>query len=361
MFRSTDFFPVLTLQRAVVLAALLVSVGDIAAKDGSSDVTVKPIGRAATAAEIKAWDIDVRPDFQGLPAGSGSVEKGQGIWDNRCASCHGTFAESNEIFTPLVGGTTKEDQKNGRVAALAGNTVPQRTTFMKVATLSTLYDYIHRAMPWNAPKSLSTDEVYAVLAYLLNLAEIVPDDFVLNQNTIRDVQSRMPNRNGMTRQHGLWDNKGKPDVHNTACMQHCATEVSIISTLPDFARTANGNPYEQNRNFGAVRGVNTESGKSGGAASTGGDQSSHGADSLHQLANASGCLACHAVSSKLVGPAFTDVAAHYKGNDGALAALVAKVQTGGQGNWGQIPMPAQVQINKSQIEQLVGWILKGAP
>ena len=76
------------------------------------------IGRAATPAEIKAWDIDVRPDFTGLPPGSGSVAKGQEVWEAKCASCHGTFGESNEVFSPLVGGTTAEDIKNGRVKAL---------------------------------------------------------------------------------------------------------------------------------------------------------------------------------------------------------------------------------------------------
>ncbi|HSW83104.1 MAG TPA: c-type cytochrome, partial [Usitatibacter sp.] len=64
------------------------------------------VGRPATPAEIAAWDIDVRPDFKGLPPGSGSVQQGQKVWDAKCASCHGTFGESNEVFTPLVGGIT---------------------------------------------------------------------------------------------------------------------------------------------------------------------------------------------------------------------------------------------------------------
>lgn len=63
------------------------------------------IGRAATPAEVKAWDIDVRPDFQGLPAGSGTVAKGQDVWEGKCAHCHGVFGESNEFFSPLIGGT----------------------------------------------------------------------------------------------------------------------------------------------------------------------------------------------------------------------------------------------------------------
>src|SRR5438105_8608905 len=87
------------------------------------------VGRAATPAEIKAWDIDVRPDFKGLPPGSGSVAKGQQVWDDRCASCHGSFGESNEVFTPLVGGTTAADVESGRVKSLTAG--EQRTTLMK--------------------------------------------------------------------------------------------------------------------------------------------------------------------------------------------------------------------------------------
>ena len=105
------------------------------------------IGRNATPAEVIAWDIDVRPDFKGVPKGSGSVAQGQVIWESKCASCHGVFGESNEIFTPIAGGTTTDDVKTGRVASLADRKQPQRTTLMKVPTVSTLWDYIYRAMP----------------------------------------------------------------------------------------------------------------------------------------------------------------------------------------------------------------------
>ena len=123
------------------------------------------LGRPATAKEIAAWDIDVRPDFKGLPRGSGTVAQGQDVWESKCASCHGIFGESNEIYSPLVGGTTAADVKTGRVARLTDPGYPGRTTLMKVPTVSTLWDYINRAMPWNAPKSLKPDEVYACLLY----------------------------------------------------------------------------------------------------------------------------------------------------------------------------------------------------
>ena len=70
------------------------------------------IGRAATPQEVAAWDIDVRPDFKGLPAGSGSVAKGQEVWEAKCASCHGVFGESNQVFNPLVGGTTRRGHQD---------------------------------------------------------------------------------------------------------------------------------------------------------------------------------------------------------------------------------------------------------
>ena len=141
-----------------------------------AQVTSPALGRPATPAEIRAWDIDVRPDFKGLPAGSGSVSKGQDLWEAKCESCHGAFGESNEYFTPIVGHTTKADIVSGNVAVLRGNSVPQRTSLMKLSQLSTLWDYINRAMPWNAPKSLTTDETYAVTAYILSLGNIVRRD-----------------------------------------------------------------------------------------------------------------------------------------------------------------------------------------
>ena len=237
---------------AVISSAVASSV--IAAE---SKASLAGIGRTATPAEIKAWDIDVRPDFKGLPSGSGSVAKGQDIWEAKCAACHGIFGESTEVFTPIVGGTTKKDIETGRVANLTRLDFPQRTTMMKVATVSTLWDYINRAMPWNNPKTLSTDEVYSLVAYILSLAEVVPENFVLSDKNIAEVQKRMPNRNGMTTSHGLWDVNGKPDVQNTLCMSNCAGELKIYSSLPPSARDAHGNLVEQYRPIGPARAVDT--------------------------------------------------------------------------------------------------------
>ena len=306
------------------------------------------VGRTATPAEIRAWDIDVRPDFQGLPPGKGSVAQGQEIWDAKCAACHGTFGESNEVFTPLVGGTTAEDMKTGRVKSLTDPSVA-RTTFMKLSTVSTLWDYVRRAMPWNAPKSLSVDEVYAVVAYLLNLADVVPGDFVLSQSSMAEVQARLPNRNGMTREHGLWDVRGKPDVSNVACMKDCPVDDRGVSSLPPQAAGTHGNLADQNRSIGPVRG--------NGRSSAPAPKVAAAAAATPELARRSGCMACHAVDHRMVGPSFTDVASRYRGQESAPARLSQKVRQGGSGEWGSVPMPPHAALSEADAQSLVRWIL----
>jgi len=311
------------------------------------------VGREATSKEVAAWDIDVRPDFKGLPAGSGSVEKGQEVWEARCASCHGVFGESNEVFSPLIGGTTKEDVKTGRVANLSRNDYPGRTTIMKVPTISTLWDYINRAMPWNNPKTLKTDEVYAVLAYLLNLAYVVPDDFVLSDQNIAQVQARMPNRNGMTREHTMWPGTEfskltKHDTANVACMKNCAPEPKINSFLPDFAMNAHGNLFDQNRLVGPQRGQVTDKKATKAAAPQ--------ENPAVTLLKKNNCLACHGLDKAVVGPGLTDVA---KKHAGKVDYLVGKIKAGGQGVWGNIPMPAQ-NLSDADLKAIAEWIAAGA-
>lgn len=235
----------------VVAVALLALVGAAAAR---AETPWSAIGRPATPAEVKAWDIDVRADFKGLPPGRGSVAQGQALWETKCAACHGIFGESNEVFTPLVGGTTKDDIARGRVASLTATGVPHRTTLMKASKVSALWDYIHRAMPWQAPKSLTVDEVYAATAYLLSLADVVPPDFTLSDSNIAEVQQRLPNRNGKVFEPNLWNVRGKGDVKNTACMSQCPVQGKLTSTFPDTEWGGNGNLAEQNRMFGPVRG-----------------------------------------------------------------------------------------------------------
>ncbi|RJF91776.1 c-type cytochrome [Noviherbaspirillum saxi] len=330
------------------------------------------IGRVATDKEVAAWDIDVRPDFKGLPKGSGSVTKGMEVWESKCASCHGTFGESNEVFTPIVGGTTKEDVKAGKVAALTDNKQPQRTTLMKVPTVSTLWDYINRAMPWTAPKSLTTEEVYAVTAYILNMAEVLPDDFVLSNENMAEVQKRMPNRNGMTTNHGMWALKGKADVQSVACMKDCKGETKIRSELPDSARNVHGDLSQQNRSFGPVRGVDTSKPPSTepvgsqvrrDAVANASQQVKVAAPAAKDgaaVAKQNACMACHGLTNKIVGPAFSDIAAKYKGDASAVSRLTERVKNGSSGAWGPVPMPSQAHLKPEDIGTVVKWILAGA-
>lgn len=353
--------------RKLLLGVLLASTGVIAfAQTGEPSQKFPGIGRLATPKEIAAWDIDVRPDFKGLPAGAGSVAKGQDIWESRCASCHGIFGESNEVFSPLIGGTTADDIKTGRVARLRDESFPGRTTFMKVSTLSTVWDYINRAMPWNAPKSLSTDDVFAVTAFLLNLAGVVPDDFTLTDKNIGDVQNRMPNRNGMTTQHAMWPGKefggvAKPDTQAKPCMTNCVAETHVASLLPAFARNSHGNLAEQNREFGAQVGANTlvaeNAAKPVAAAPVAKPVETSGETKLvNGLLQKYSCTACHAQSTKLVGPSFVDIAKKYPGKADYIAG---KIKSGGSGVWGAIPMPPQ-SLSDTEAKAISNWLASGA-
>lgn len=202
--------------------ALLCAAGTVWATD-----RYPGIGRVATAEEVRAWDIDVRADFLGLPEGEGSVARGRQLYGAQCVACHGGEGKSDAFFIPLVGGTTPDDIRTGHAQALADSETAQRTTFMRLPTLSTLFDYIQRAMPWETPKSLPPDDVYALTAYLLHLAGIVPETFTLSHSNVADVQNRLPNRHGMTTDHGLWPgdggigNGGIPDVQAERCMSDC--------------------------------------------------------------------------------------------------------------------------------------------
>ncbi len=302
------------------------------------------VGRPATAAEIAAWDIDVRADFKGLPAGSGSVKQGEEVWEAKCTSCHGSFGESNAMFPPIAGGTTQKDIERGRVEALA-RPGEQRTTLMKLSQVSALWDYINRAMPWNASKTLSANEVYALTGYILNLGRIVPDDFVLSDRNIADIQQRLPNRDGMMPAPGLWDAKGKGDVRNDACMRDCPAGARIVSQIPDFARGSHGDLAGQNRLVGPARGA---------AAAISAPAT---ADLVRPLAEKSGCLACHGARQRLVGPSLAEIAARYRTDAGAEQMLAAKIKAGGQGVWGNVPMPPNPQLQENEARTLVRWIL----
>ena len=349
-----------------VFKRLLLALGLVASLGAAAQSTAFPgVGRPATAKEVARWDIDVRPDFKGLPAGSGSVAKGQEIWEAKCAQCHGVFGESNEVFSPLVGGTTAQDVKTGRVANLAREDYPGRTTMMKVPTVSTLWDYINRAMPWNMPKSLSPDEVYAVTAYLLNLGNVVPDNFTLSDRNMAEAQARLPNRQGMSTAHALWPGQElgglpKPDVTGSRCMRDCPGAITVTSTLPDFARNQHGNLAEQNRPVGPQRGADTSQPEARPGLApplpTVAKAALPEAKSALALAGKNACTACHGLAQKMVGPSFVDIGRKYPGQ---IDYLAAKIKSGGVGLWGPITMPAQT-LSEADAKTIAIWLAAGA-
>jgi cytochrome c len=240
---------------------------------------------------------------------------------------------------------------------------------MKVATVSTLWDYINRAMPWTSPKSLTPDEVYAVTAFLLNLANVVPDDYVLSDKNIAQVQNRMPNRNGMTTQHAMWPGQEfggvkNPDTANKLCMKDCTPEPKLASFLPDFARNAHGNLAEQNRLVGQQHGADTTrpEAKAGmpvavaSATAAPAKPENTEAKAAIALLNKYSCTACHGIDKKVVGPGFNEVAKKHAGKADYLAG---KIKAGGSGAWGPIPMPPQT-LPEADAKKIAEWISKGA-
>lgn len=298
-------------------------------------------GTAATAQQVAAWNIDVRPDGEGLPVGHGSVEEGQSVYDQKCASCHGIFGESGD-YIQIAGGA----------GSLRGQQ-PVRTVGSLLPHATTLWDYINRAMPFPNSKSLTANEVYAVTAYILNLNDIVPPGTTLDQKSLPLVN--MPNRNGFTQNHGFMTVRGKPDVIVADCMRNCAATVKVTSELP---------PNFIAQNYGDIssqfRGLATMSERAAEAGAVGGDDIAPKKEGA-ALAQANGCALCHGVDHKIVGPAFHDIAAKYRGSPDALDALTHKVRAGGAGNWGDVPMPPQTTPNPADLKSLLTWVLAGAP
>src|ERR1700720_4031781 len=158
------------------------------------------IGRPATPAEIAGWNIDIDRYGNNLPAGSGSVSHGRDVFDQQCAACHGAKGEGG-VGDRLVGG-------QGTLATPK----PVRTVGSYWPYAPTLFDYIRRAMPQNAPQSLSNEDVYAVSAYILNLNGLLAADATLDAKTLSAI--KMPNRS-------MFVGDPRPDVKNPGAMSGC--------------------------------------------------------------------------------------------------------------------------------------------
>jgi len=167
--------------RPALLAGLCLLAGSAAAESPHDS-----FGRPPSSEKIAAADIDVRPDGAGLPQGNGSVAQGEAVYASVCASCHGVHGQNPIAAALRLTGGQGTLATPGAVTTV-GSYWPYATT---------LFDYIRRAMPFNAPQSLTPDQVYAVSAYVLHLNGILPDGAVLDANSLPRVA--MPNRNGFT-------------------------------------------------------------------------------------------------------------------------------------------------------------------
>lgn len=172
------------------------------------------LGTPATPAQIAGWDIDARPDGQGLPPGSGTAEQGEALFTERCAACHGEFGEGRGRFPALFGGQ----------GSLAG-VQPVKTVGSFWPYTTTLFDFLRRAKPFGDAQSLDNDEVYALTAYILYINDLVAADTVLDARSLAAL--RMPNRDGFVADDRPDTPGGEP------CMRDCGGDVRVIGRARD--------------------------------------------------------------------------------------------------------------------------------
>jgi mono/diheme cytochrome c family protein len=194
--------------REVVVAALVVfaAAPALAEKLG--------LGREASPQEVAAWDIDVRPDGQGLPKGSGTVAQGEEIFQTQCAACHGEFGEGKDRWPAVAGGLGS--LKNDRPDKTVGSFWPYPAT---------IFDYVRRAMPFGNSQSLSPDELYALTAYILFLNDVSKDPKLeLDERNLASL--KMPNADQFydedreKTERSFWNRK--------PCMKDCKSKIEVL-------------------------------------------------------------------------------------------------------------------------------------
>lgn len=194
---------------------------------GALPPPIPGIGRPAIPEEIAGWDIDVRGDGEGLPPGRGTVRDGEELYVQHCAACHGDFGEGLERWPALIGGrgSLNTDQ-------------PRRTVGSYWPHAPVVFDYIRRAMPYQAPMSLSNDEYYAITAYVLHLNELLPEEAELDAEGLRAL--RMPNRDGFVLEE-------RPDTPDEACMQGCRQGRPVTVTMDSrrFVEPGSGSGFSE--------------------------------------------------------------------------------------------------------------------
>ncbi|MEZ5911435.1 MAG: c-type cytochrome [Paracoccaceae bacterium] len=177
------------------------------------------LGRPALPEEIAAWDVAVLPDGTGLPEGSGDVFTGDEVFADKCASCHGDFAEGIDSWPVLAGG--QGTLKHARPVKTIGSYWPY---------LSTVFDYVHRSMPFGSAQTVSADEAYAITAFLLYSNGLVEDDFELSSANFTDIA--LPNAEGF-----YADDRAEaeyPQFSAEACMSDCLPGVKVTKRAVDL-------------------------------------------------------------------------------------------------------------------------------
>jgi S-disulfanyl-L-cysteine oxidoreductase SoxD len=229
---------VLTLLALVAVVANGPSMAQVAAVSNASGAEARQaqnvaasrrlgIGREAKPEEIAGWDIDIRPDGQGLSVGKGTVKDGETLYSQRCAGCHGDFGEGLGRWPALAGG-----------AGILTGERPLKTIGSFWPYASSVIDYVRRAQPFGNAQSLSNVELYAVVAYVLFLNDIVDEKFVLTNETIRTI--RMPNESAFydddreQSEQAFWNRK--------PCMTNCKTNVKITGHARALDATPTATP-----------------------------------------------------------------------------------------------------------------------
>jgi S-disulfanyl-L-cysteine oxidoreductase SoxD len=198
---------------AASVVAVVLAQGAVAAEKAKMG-----LGREALPEEIAAWDTDVEVDGRGLPPGRGTVKQGEEIYLQRCASCHGEFGQGAGRWPALAGG-------QGNLTADR----PNKTIGSFWPKLAPLWDYTKRTMPWGNARSLSADETYAVVAFLLHLNDIVGDDFELTDRNLTSI--KLPNAAGFfaddreISERKFWD--------RNPCMKACRSVPDITGRAGD--------------------------------------------------------------------------------------------------------------------------------
>lgn len=218
--------------RPVVSASLTVPAPE---RDGAFG-----LGREALPEEIAAWDVDVLPDGRGLPVGTGNAYDGEELFADKCAACHGDFAEGVDNWPVLAGGFDT-----------LGDEDPVKTVGSYWPHLSTVYDYVYRSMPFGEAGTLSPDETYAIVAYILYSNDLIDDEFELTNENLGAFE--MPNKDGF-----VIDDR--PETEYAAwstepCMSNCKEEVTVTMRSVFLVNTPEDGGSESVMNNATVDGL----------------------------------------------------------------------------------------------------------